>query len=143
MFIKKQSFTTLALLCMMSFDSSAFWSNEDSPDIPSVEITQDSFEKEVLLSDLPVILDVYAEWCFPCKILKPMFAQVARDFKDSCKMVSIEYQKNIELTSTLGIRCFPTMLVYHKGAIVERFEGFPGSKEALVGLVQKVVDTAA
>ncbi|MCX5924261.1 MAG: thioredoxin family protein [Candidatus Dependentiae bacterium] len=139
MFTKKQFSIALGLLCVVPFASYAFWGNAEDVNAPSVEITQDAFEKEVLFSDLPVILDVYAEWCFPCQILKPMFAQVAHDFKDSCKLVSIDYHKNLELTSTLAIRCFPTMLVYRKGKIVQRFEGFPGSKQDLEKFVQEVV----
>ncbi|MFA5999170.1 MAG: thioredoxin domain-containing protein [Candidatus Babeliales bacterium] len=149
MFSKKQSFITLTLLSVVSFDlytfcdSSGFWGYANSADTASVEITQDMFEKEVLQSDIPVILDVYAVWCGPCQMLKPIFAQVAQEFKDSCKLVSIDYDKNLKLTSTLEIRCFPTMLVYHKGKIVQRLEGFPGNKEELAKFVQAVVDSAA
>ncbi|HSW77157.1 MAG TPA: thioredoxin domain-containing protein [Candidatus Saccharimonadales bacterium] len=141
MFVKKEYVIALAFFSMTQ-ELCTFFNNVDAADIAAIEIDQESFEKEVLQSDLPVIVDVYATWCFPCQILKPIFAQVAREFKDSCKMVIIDYHKNIELTSTLEIRYFPTMLIYFKGKIIDRFEGFMGDKETLSDFVQKVIDTA-
>lgn len=139
MFSKKQSFITLALLCMVS---SAPYAYSDTALAPT-EITQDSFEKEVLGSQLPVLLDVYAVWCGPCQMLKPIFAQVARDFKDSCKMVTMDFEKNSDVATKFEIKAFPTLLIFHKGAMVQKIEGCPPSKEELARVVQAIVDYAA
>lgn len=101
-----------------------------------------SFAHEVLKSDLPVLIDVTAEWCPPCKLAAPVVAELAQRHAGRLKVVIIDGEEASDLVATLGVRGFPTFLGFHDGEIVVRQAGF-GGKRGLEALAEKLLAQAS
>ncbi len=82
-------------------------------------ITDDTFEEEVLKSNIPVLVDFWAEWCGPCKMLTPIIEELAKEFQDKVKIVKLNIDQNPNTPSTVGIRSIPTMTIYKNGKLVD------------------------
>jgi thioredoxin 1 len=98
-----------------------------------------SFASEVLKSPLPVLVDVTAEWCPPCKAAAPVIAELAERYAGRLKVVVVDGGESPDLVATLGVRGFPTFLGVKGAEIVSRQAGFGGRRglDALVeGLLQ-------
>lgn len=93
-------------------------------------ISQAQFESEVLQAREPVVVDVYATWCGPCRELSPMLDEVAGSFTNRIKFVKVNYDEAPALVHRLGIGGIPTLLFYRQGQLVGRSMGLP-SKSAL------------
>src|SRR6478609_11204668 len=100
-----------------------------------------SFAGEVLKSDRPVLIDVTAEWCPPCKAAAPIIAELAAAHAGRLKVVVIDGGESPELVATLGVRGFPTFLGVVRSEIVERQAGF-GGRRGLDALAQKLLESA-
>jgi thiol-disulfide isomerase/thioredoxin len=87
-----------------------------------------SFAHEVLKSELPVLIDVWADWCPPCKAAAPILAELAARHRGKLKVVAIDGGEAPDLVATLGVRGFPTFLGVRDGEIVLRQAGFGGRK---------------
>lgn len=97
-----------------------------------------SFALEVLKSELPVFIDVTAEWCPPCRVAKPIVAELAQQYAGRLKVVMIDGDASPELVATLGVRGFPTFLAFHKGDVLGRQAGF-GGRRSLQVLIEKLL----
>ena len=85
----------------------------------SITHTSDaSFEADVLKSDTPVLVDYWAEWCGPCKMIAPLLDEVARDYGGKLRVVKVNVDENQELTARYGIRGIPTLKLFKNGAEV-------------------------
>ena len=82
-------------------------------------ISDDSFEQEVLQSDLPVLVDYWAEWCGPCKMIAPILDEVARDYGDKIRVVKVNVDENQSVPAKYGIRGIPTLMLFRNGAVVD------------------------
>ena len=82
-------------------------------------ISDDSFEQEVLKSDLPVLVDYWAEWCGPCKMIAPILDEVARDYGERVKVVKVNVDENQSVPAKFGIRGIPTLMLFRNGAVVD------------------------
>ncbi|WP_341756833.1 MULTISPECIES: thioredoxin [unclassified Candidatus Tisiphia] len=78
-------------------------------------ITDDSFDQEVLESTTPVLVDFWAEWCGPCKMLTPILEELSKTLVGKVKIVKMNIEQNPNIPSSLGIRAIPTMILFKDG----------------------------
>lgn len=100
------------------------------------EITDNSFESEVLQSDKPVLVDFWAEWCGPCRMLAPTIEAVAEQYSASASVVKLNVDDNPVSAANYGIKGIPTMILFNEGKEVERLVGVAG-KESIGRLIEK------
>ena len=81
----------------------------------AMDVTDSSFEEEVLKSDIPVLIDFWAEWCGPCKMLTPIIDELSKSMEDKVKILKMNIDDNPDTPSTLGIRSIPTMMLFKDG----------------------------
>ena len=82
-------------------------------------VTDSSFDKEVLQSDLPVLVDFWAPWCGPCRQLSPTIDEVAKDLGDAIEIVKCNVDENPETPSKYMVRGIPTLIIFKDGKIVD------------------------
>ena len=80
-------------------------------------VTDVTFEPEVLKSDLPVLVDYWAEWCGPCKAIAPVLEEVAKDYSGKLKVAKLNVDDNQEIPKRYGIRGIPTLMLFKNGNI--------------------------
>lgn len=83
-----------------------------------VAVTDQSFETDVLKSDLPVLADFWAEWCGPCKMIAPTLEEIAGEYAAKLKVVKVNVDDNTSTPSQYGIRGIPTLLLFKNGNVV-------------------------
>ncbi len=89
----------------------------------NMKVTKDTFDAEVLKSEKPVIVDFYADWCGPCKMMAPLLDRLAEELADQLKVVKINIDEQEELAVRYRIMSIPTMIIFKNG----------GPKETMVG----------
>ena len=94
------------------------------------KFTTDNFEAEVLKSELPVLVDFYADWCGPCKMLSPIIEDIA-DHADGFKVCSVNVDDEPELAGAFQVSSIPTLLVFKNGALANRAVGFMPKAQVL------------
>ncbi len=87
------------------------------------DVTDAEFEQEVLKADLPVLVDFWAEWCGPCKLIAPMLEELAGEYDGKIKFVKVDTEENFETPSNYGILSLPTLLVFKGGERVDQILG--------------------
>ena len=87
------------------------------------EVSDSSFEKDVLQSDRPVLVDFWAAWCAPCRMLAPTVEAVAEKYADNARVVKLNVDDNPRTPSRFQITSIPTMLLFHNGALVDGIVG--------------------
>ena len=97
--------------------------------VPSV--TDDAFESEVLQSAQPTLVDFWAEWCGPCKMIGPIVEEVAQEYTDKMRVFKMDVDANPATPQGLGIRGIPTLILFKDGAEAKRIVGYR-TKEALI-----------
>ncbi len=88
-----------------------------------VEITDDNFDAEVLESELPVLVDFWAEWCGPCKMISPIVEEIASDYNGKVKVGKVNIDYNQQVAMTYGIRGIPALLVFKSGSVANQIVG--------------------
>ena len=89
-----------------------------------LRITKDNFEKEIINSELPVLLDFCAPWCAPCRMIAPVIAQVAEKYAGKAKFGQVNVDEENDLAAAFGIVSIPTLVVLKGGKVVSRATGF-------------------
>ena len=89
-----------------------------------ITITEKNFEQEVIHSDMPVLVDFWATWCGPCRMLAPVLAEIAEEYGDQVKVGKINVDEERELTLRFGIESIPTVLLFKDGKVVSKSIGF-------------------
>jgi thioredoxin 1 len=90
----------------------------------ALEITSANFNQEVLESEVPVLVDFWAPWCGPCKMLSPIIDQLAGEYGDKLKIVKVNVDENPDLAGDYGIMSIPTLILFKNGEEVETISGF-------------------
>ena len=103
-----------------------------------LNINGENFEKDVLKSDVPVLVDFWAEWCMPCKMIAPAIGELASEYKGKIKVGKIDIDNNAELATNLQILSIPTLILYKKGNEVKRIVGV-NPKEAIKSEIESVL----
>jgi thioredoxin 1 len=100
------------------------------------DVTDSSFDKDVLQSDRPVLVDFWATWCAPCRMLEPTVAAVAEKFAATARVVKVNVDDNPSISQRYGIKGIPTLILFKGGKEEERVVGAT-SKESISRMIEK------
>ena len=102
------------------------------------DVTDQTFEAEVLESDKPVIVDFWAEWCAPCRAIAPIIKQLAQEHGDQVKIVKINIDESPQTPGQYGVRAIPTVLAFKDGQVQEQLQG-ARPKASFDEMIQKLL----
>jgi thioredoxin 1 len=88
-----------------------------------LELTDANFQQEVLNSDKPVLVDFWAVWCGPCRMIAPVVEEIAKEYEGQLKVGKLDVDHNPEVSMKYGIRSIPTLMVFKGGKVVEQIIG--------------------
>jgi thioredoxin 1 len=103
----------------------------------TIEINEANFESEVLQSKQPVLVDFWAEWCGPCKMLAPALEEIAVEQTDRVKVAKVDVDSNPVLAARFGIQSIPTLLYFANGEVKDKSVGVVG-KRAILSKLEKL-----
>ncbi len=98
-----------------------------------IQLTKDTFKKEVEQSELPVLVDFWASWCGPCMMLAPTVAEIAAEYAGKVKVCKVNVDEEPELAMQFGISSIPMLILFRDGKVAKTAVGFR-PKEEIVGL---------
>ena len=104
-----------------------------------IDVNEENFESVVINSDKPVLVDFWAEWCGPCKMLTPTIESIAEDYQDKCSIVKINVDDAPTIATKFGIRSIPSILLFKSGKVIEQRVGAV-SKGELTSLLDKLIE---
>jgi thioredoxin 1 len=97
----------------------------------TVTIDEGNFEAEVTQSQKPVLVDFWAEWCGPCKMIAPLLDEIAKEKGDTVKVGKVDIDKNQSLSFKYNVRAIPTLLFFKNGQVVDQVTGMTSKKDLL------------
>ncbi|MCA6079865.1 MAG: thioredoxin [Endomicrobium sp.] len=101
----------------------------------AVEINESNFEREVLSSDNPVLVDFWAPWCNPCKMLSPIIEELADEYDGRVKIGKINTDENTSLSAKFQITSIPCLILFKNGTTVHKIDGFRSKND-----IKKIID---
>lgn len=99
-----------------------------------ITITKENFEQEVIKSEIPVLLDFWATWCGPCKMIAPIIEEIAEEKSGEIKVGKIDVDQENELALMFGINSIPTIMIFKNGEITQTAVGYR-TKEQILSLI--------
>ena len=103
-----------------------------------LQVTDANFEKEIVQSDIPAMVDFWAEWCGPCKTVGPVVEELAKEYQDKIKIGKMNVDENRETPAKFGIRNIPTLILFKGGKVAQTIVGaYP--KSHLDGELKKLL----
>jgi thioredoxin 1 len=103
------------------------------------ELSDDTFEQEVLQADMPVLVDFWAEWCMPCKMIAPTLEQLAQEYDGRVKVAKVDTDSCRQTAIKYGISAIPTLILFKDGAMARKFVGLQ-SKQDLRSAIDDVLE---
>ncbi len=103
-----------------------------SPNI--VNLTKDNFAVEVLQASAPVLVDFWAEWCGPCKMIAPVLDELAQEYGDRVKIGKVNIDNEQELAAQYSVRAIPTLLLFKQGQVAEQMVGLRSKRDLKTSL---------
>jgi thioredoxin 1 len=103
-----------------------------------VNLTANNFEKEVIRSKIPALVDFWAPWCGPCQMIAPYVEQIAKDYAGKLKVCKINVDEASELATKYAIMSIPALMLFKEGKVMEKRVGAM-NKEALEGLIKQYI----
>jgi thioredoxin 1 len=94
-----------------------------------VEFTDENFESEVLKSSQPVLVDFWAEWCMPCRMLAPTIEKIAKDYAGKVKVGKLDTDANRDVAAKYSISAIPTVILFREGQVAQKFVGLRKEQE--------------
>ncbi len=101
-------------------------------------LSDEIFENEVLQSDLPVLVDFWAEWCVPCRMLSPIVEQLAEEYEGKIKVAKLNVDECPETANKFRIQSIPTLMVFHKGEVASQNIGVV-PKQTIIEMFEKLI----
>tara|TARA_B100000676_G_scaffold265703_1_gene278906 strand:+ start:154 stop:477 length:324 start_codon:yes stop_codon:yes gene_type:complete len=101
-------------------------------------LSLDNFDKEISSSNIPVLVDFWAEWCGPCKSLGPILEEISKDLKDKLQVVKVNLDENQDLAMKYSIRSIPTLLLFKEGELVDTKVGLLPKSDLVEWLDSKI-----
>ncbi|MCH8061445.1 MAG: thioredoxin [Chloroflexi bacterium] len=89
----------------------------------TMEVTDSTFDQEVIKSDTPVLVDFWADWCAPCKMIAPLVEELAEEYDGQVKFAKLDVDSNPQTAMTYGVRGIPTLLIFSDGQPVKQVVG--------------------
>jgi thioredoxin 1 len=100
------------------------------------EVDKTNFEQEVLQSDIPVMVDFWAPWCVPCRVIAPLVERLAEQYAGRLKVTKLNVDENHELAIRYQVMSIPTLIFFKNGQVIDRIIGVPQEPERVI--VQKI-----
>lgn len=94
-------------------------------------LTNENFEEEVKKSDKKVLVDFFATWCGPCKMMSPIIDEIAEELGENIKVGKVDSDENMELAEEFGIMSIPTIMIFEKGQVIKTFIGVTSKDEIM------------
>jgi len=104
----------------------------------TIDVNEENFDSVVMNSNKPVLVDFWAEWCGPCKMLTPTIEALAEEYKDTSSIVKINVDDSPTIATKYGIRSIPSILLFNNGDVIEQRVGAV-SKDELAGMLDKII----
>jgi len=104
----------------------------------AVILTAENFDREVLQSNLPVLVDFWAEWCGPCRMLGPVIEELSREYEGKIKVGKLNVDEAADVAGQYGVMSIPTVIVFNKGKVVKQSVGAV-PKEKLKNLIEPFI----